>query len=66
MNRVHGDYNNREHKLNNLELASQDSRPLIAPPMRPLSSFTQVITSNFDILVTLTHTYNALVFLEST
>lgn len=42
MHRVRSDYNNREHKLNNLELASQDSRPLIPPAIRPLSSFTQV------------------------
>ena len=32
------DYNNREQKLNNLELAAQDSRPLI-PATRPMSSF---------------------------
>ena len=34
------DYNNREQKLNNLELAAQDSRPLI-PSARPMSSFMQ-------------------------
>ena len=43
MHRVRGsDYNNREQKLNNLELAAQDSRPLIPPTLtRPMSSFMQ-------------------------
>jgi hypothetical protein len=36
------DYNHREQKLNNLELAAQDSRPLIPPTLaRPMSSFMQ-------------------------
>ena len=43
MHRVRGsEYNNREQKLNNLELAAQDARPLIPPSLtRPLSSFMQ-------------------------